>query len=78
MLRLFLGLMDNPFTRAAIQIGGALMLILLAVAAILRADRKNQRAKDAERDRARADRLRTRGRDANARELRPTDIRYRD
>lgn len=78
MLRLFFGLMDNPFTRVAVQIGGALMLILLAVAAILRADRKNQRARDAERDHARADRLRTRGRDASARELRPSDIRYRD
>lgn len=78
MIRIFAGLLDNPFTRVAAQIGGALMLIVLAIAAILRADRKNQRSRDAERDRARADRLRTRGRDADARELRPTDIRYRD
>lgn len=71
-------LWSNPFTRTAAQIGGAIMFVLLAVGAILRRDRKIQRAKDAERDRARADRLRDRGRDAAARRVRPGDIIYRD
>lgn len=69
---------DNPFTRTAAQIGGAVIAILLIVGAILRRDRANQRARNAEKDRARADRLRDRGRDAAARGVRPDDIIYRD
>jgi lysylphosphatidylglycerol synthetase-like protein (DUF2156 family) len=71
-------LLDNPFTRVAAQIGGAIMLILLAVAALLRHDRKTQRARDAEKDRARADRLRGDVHDAAGRRVRPGDIVYRD
>lgn len=69
---------DNPFTRTAAQIGGAILAILLVIGVILRRDRKIQRARDAEKDRARADRLRDRGRDAAARGVRPGDIIYRD
>lgn len=79
MILTFLRLIaDNPFTRTAAQISGAVILILLAIGMILRRDRKNQRARNAERDHARADRLRDRGRDAAGRELRPDDIIYRD
>lgn len=69
---------DNPFTRTAAHIGGAAIAILLIIGAILRRDRANQRARNAERDRARAERLRNRGRDARARGVRPGDILYRD
>lgn len=69
---------DNPFTRTAAQIGGAIIVILLTIGAILRRDRKIQRANDAEKDRARADRLRDRGRAAAARGVRPEDVSYRD
>lgn len=71
-------LLDNPFTRVAAQIGGAILLILLAVAALLRHDRKTQRARDETKDRARADRIRGGVHDAAGRVVRPADVVYRD
>lgn len=71
-------LADNPFTRIAIQIGAAAMGLLLIIGVIVRRDRKIQRINDVEKDHARADRLRDRGRDAAARGVRPSDIIYRD
>lgn len=72
-------LTDNPYTRLAVQIGGALIAGALIVQAILRRDRKIQRYRDAERDRAHADDIRDRVRVDRARRMRsPAPIIYRD